>query len=100
MSSGEGAEEAAKDAGDREAFFKTGETMREERVGSVGESRGAAPCGPAAGGGHCSAPLFTDLFPRGRQPVKERRCLSLLISPNFGHNRAVRLQLHCNRTSL
>lgn len=28
MSSGEGAEEAAKDAGDIEAFFKTGETEK------------------------------------------------------------------------
>lgn len=33
MSSGEGAEEAAKDAGDIEAFFKTGETEKMSALG-------------------------------------------------------------------
>lgn len=43
---GDGAEEAAKDAGDLEAFFKTGETI--ERA--VGVGLGSRARGPAAGG--------------------------------------------------
>lgn len=64
MSSGEGAEEAAKDAGDIEAFFKTGET--EKLVHWVG-SRPTESCSlwSSCMKGHCSAPPLTD-FGEGR----------------------------------
>lgn len=78
MSSGEGAEEAAKDAGDIEAFFKTGET--EKLVHWVGSR-------PTANWSFWSSCMRGTLFGstvdhflgEGGLEVKERRCLSLLI---------------------
>lgn len=59
MSSGEGSEETAKDAGDIEAFFKNGETGN-ECTGSVGS--GPTKSWSSCMRGHCSAPLLTDFF--------------------------------------
>lgn len=49
MSSGEGAEETAKDAGDIEAFFKTGKTNGTSALGRFETHGELLPCGPAAG---------------------------------------------------